>query len=57
MSVVVTVGVAGEGQMMAMSFGGCWIMHVDYRREGMGGGEGRGGEGEMGGEGRRGGKI
>ena len=40
-SVVVTVGVTGEGQVMAMSFGGCCIMHVDYRRVG---GEGRGDE-------------
>ena len=28
-SIVVLVGVAGEGQVMAVSIGGCWIMHVD----------------------------
>ena len=38
-SVVVTVGVAGEGQVMAMSFGGCCIVHVDFRRVGGEGGE------------------
>ena len=38
-SVVVPEGVAGEGQVMAVSIGGCWIMHVDcmsVRGEGRG---------------------
>ena len=28
-SVVVPAGVAGDGQVMVVSIGGCWIMHVD----------------------------